>query len=79
MISPPRQPRHRDGSVGQGQKMATRLEAGSTSMMCTAPVSAYEQLPRGAMRPLLAVGARGPDGRDRPHARNRATEQGSTR
>ncbi len=61
--------------AAQGQVMATCLEAGNASTASTAPDSAYEQLPRGAERPGEAGCAREPDGRDRPHARDRATEQ----
>jgi radical SAM-linked protein len=61
----------------QGQKKATRLDAGSAGLTCAAPENAYEQLPRGAERPAMADSAREPDGRDRPHARDRAREQGS--
>jgi radical SAM-linked protein len=59
----------------QGQVLATCLEAGNASTASTAPVSAYEQLPCGAVRPVEAGCAREPDGRDRPNARDRATEQ----
>jgi len=58
----------------QGQVMATCLVAGDASTAGTAPASAYEQLPRGAERPDEAGCAREPDGRDRPNARDRATE-----
>jgi radical SAM-linked protein len=61
--------------AAQGQVKATCLGAGDASEAYTAPVSAYEQLPRGAGRPGQADCAREPDGRDRPHARDRATEQ----
>jgi radical SAM-linked protein len=64
--------------AGQGQKQATRLDAGSAGLTGAAPENAYELLPRGAERPAMADSAREPDGRDRPHARDRATEQGST-
>jgi len=60
----------------QGQVLATCLDAGDASLAYTAPVSAYEQLPRGAGRPGGADGcAREPDGRERPNARDRAREQ----
>jgi radical SAM-linked protein len=59
----------------QGQVKATCLDAGDASLAYTAPVSAYEQLPRGAERPDEAGCAREPDGRERPNARNRAREQ----
>jgi radical SAM-linked protein len=68
-------PRPGERDAAQGQVMATCLDAGSASMASTAPVSAYEQLPRGAERPDEAGCAREPDGRDRPNARDRATEQ----
>jgi hypothetical protein len=68
----------RDGHARQRQEMATRLDAGSGVLTRTASHGAYEQLPRGAERPAVAAGAREPDGRDCPHARDRATEQGST-
>ncbi len=64
-----------DERDAQGQVLATCLDAGSASMASTAPVSAYEQLPRGAERPDEVGCAREPDGRDRPNARDRATEQ----
>jgi radical SAM-linked protein len=59
----------------QGQVMATRLDADHATMATAASVSAYKQLPRGAERPDEAGCAREPDERDRPNARNRATEQ----
>ena len=61
--------------AAQGQVLATCLEAGDASTARTAPESAYEQLPRGADGPKQAGCAREPDGRDRPNARDRATEQ----
>lgn len=61
--------------AAQGQVLATCLEAGDASTARTAPESAYEQLPRGADGPMQAGCAREPDGRDRPNARDRATEQ----
>jgi radical SAM-linked protein len=68
-------PQHRGGSDDQAQKKATRLDTGSAELTgAPAPESAYEQLPRGAGQPVMAAGAREPDGRDRPHARDRATE-----
>jgi radical SAM-linked protein len=70
-------PQQHGWSADQGQKKATCLDAGSAGLTCAAPESAYEQLPRGAERPAMADSAREPDGRDRPHARDRATEQGS--
>jgi radical SAM-linked protein len=71
-------PQQHGGSTDQGQKKATRLDAESAGLTSAAPENAYEQLPRGAERPEMAAGAREPDGRDRPHARDRATEHGST-
>jgi radical SAM-linked protein len=68
-------PRPGRRDAAQGQVMATCLVAGDASTASTAPASAYEQLPRGAERPDEAGCARGPDGRDRPNARDRATEQ----
>jgi radical SAM-linked protein len=68
-------PRPDGQDAAQGQVLATRLDAEDTAMAGTAPVSAYEQLPRGAERPDEAGCAREPDGRDRPNARDRATEQ----
>jgi radical SAM-linked protein len=59
----------------QGQVMATRPDAETADQASTAPESAYGQLPRGAARPDEASCAREHDGRDRPHARDRATEQ----
>ena len=61
--------------AAQGQVMETCLDAGDASTACAAPESAYEQLPRGAEWPDEANCAREPDGRDRPNARDRATEQ----
>ncbi len=61
--------------AAQGQVMATRLDAGDASSAYTAPVSAYEQLPRGAERPDEVGCAREPDGRERPNARDRAAGQ----
>ena len=62
----------------QGQEKATRLDAESAGLTRTAPESANELLPRGAGRPAMADSAREPDGRDSPHARDRARQQGST-
>ena len=59
----------------QGQIVAMRPDAETADEASTAPASAYEQLPRGAERPDEARCAREPDERDRPDARNRATEQ----
>jgi radical SAM-linked protein len=69
---------HHGGRADQGQKKATRLDAESAGHTAAAPQSAYEQLPRGAEQPAMAASAREPDGRDCPHARDRAREQGST-
>jgi radical SAM-linked protein len=63
------------GGADQGQEKATRLDAGSAGSTGAAPENAYEQLPRGAERPAMAAGAREPDGRDCPHARDRARDQ----
>jgi hypothetical protein len=68
-------PRPDGRDAAQGQVMATCLDAEGANMASTAPVSAYEQFPRGAERPDEAGCAREPDGRDRPDARDRATEQ----
>jgi radical SAM-linked protein len=62
----------------QGPEKATRLDVGSAGLTGAAPDNAYELLPRGAERPAMAASAREPDGRDRPDARDRAAEQGST-
>ena len=61
--------------AAQGQVMATCLDAVDASSAYTAPVSAYEQLPRGAERPDEVGCAREPDGRERPNARDRAAGQ----
>ena len=74
----PGAPQDLGGGADQGQEKATRLDAESAGLPRTAPQSAYELLPRGAGRPEMADGAREPDGRDCPHARDRAREQGST-
>ncbi len=68
-------PRPDGQDAAQGQVLATCLDAEDATKAGTAPVSAYEQLPRGAERPDEAGCAREPDGRDRPNARDRATEQ----
>jgi len=68
-------PRPDRRDAAQGQVLATCLDAGDASVACTAPVSAYEQLPRGAERPDEVGCAREPDGRERPNARERAREQ----
>ncbi len=62
-------------NVRQGQLKAACMDAGNASTAHAAPMSAFEQLPRGAGRPVAADCAREPDGRDRPNARQRATEQ----
>ena len=59
----------------QGQVLATCPDAETAGLASTAPDGAYGQLPRGAARPDEASCAREHDGRDRPHARDRATEQ----
>ena len=64
-------------SAGQGQEKATRLEAEDALMASTAPVNAYEQLPRGAEDRKPGPSAREPDGRDCPDARQRAAEHGN--
>ena len=69
---------HHGGRADQGQKKATRLDAESAGYPAAASQSANEQLPRGAEQPAMAASAREPDGRDCPHARDRAREQGST-
>ena len=68
---------HHGRRADQGQEKATRLDAESAVSTAAAPENAYEQLPRGAERPAMAARAREPDGRDCPHARDRAREQGS--
>jgi radical SAM-linked protein len=62
-------------STAQGQEKATCLDGGHAQGACTASVSAYEQLPRGAEGPDTGPCAREPDGRECPDARNRAAEQ----
>jgi radical SAM-linked protein len=59
----------------QGQKVAMRPDAETADEASTAPASARKQLPCGAERPAEAHCAREPDERDRPDARDRATEQ----
>ena len=68
-------PRPDGRDAAEGQVMATRLDAEEVTLVTAASASAYEQLPRGAERPDEAGCAREPDERDRPNARNRATEQ----
>jgi radical SAM-linked protein len=76
---PPADPvRPRGSGDDQGHEKATRLDAVTAAAAAAAPQSAYEQLPRGAERPVLAGSAREPDGRDCPHARDRAREHGIT-
>jgi radical SAM-linked protein len=75
VTNPADAPRPDGRGAAQGQVLATRLDAGDTSKVYAAPVSAYEQLPRGAERPDEASCAREPDGRERPNARDRAAEQ----
>jgi radical SAM-linked protein len=75
-VAPDGAPLGHGESASQGQVKATRLDAESADELRAAPDSAYELLPRGAGRPVMAASAREPDGRDRPHARDRATEQG---
>jgi radical SAM-linked protein len=59
----------------QGQIVAMRPDTETAEEASTDPASAYEQLPRGAGRPAQGRCAREPDERDRPDARDRATEQ----
>jgi radical SAM-linked protein len=59
--------------AAQGQLMAARVDAEGASKADAAPVSANEQLPRGAAGPQQGPRARELDGRDCPDARNRAT------
>ncbi len=68
-------PRPERRGAEQRQVLATCLDAGDATVAYAAPVSAYEQLPRGAERPGEAGCAREPDGRERPNARDRAREQ----
>jgi radical SAM-linked protein len=68
-------PRPGERGAEQGQIVAMRPDAETADSASTAPASAYEQLPRGAERPAEARCAREPDERDRPDARDRATEQ----
>lgn len=63
------------GAAAQGQVKAARQHKGNATEAYAAATGAYEQLSRGAERPFEAGCARGPDERDRPNARNRATEQ----
>lgn len=57
------------------QMLIMRPDSETAEVASTDPASAYEQLPRGAERPDEAHCAREPDERDRPDARDRATEQ----
>jgi radical SAM-linked protein len=68
-------PRPDRRGAAQGQVLATCLDAEDAATAYVAPVSAYEQLLRGAERPDEARCAREPDGRERPNARQRAREQ----
>jgi len=76
-VAPKDTPQDRGGRADQGQEKATRLDAGSAVLTRAAPENAYELLPRGAGRPAMADSAREPDGRDRPHARDRAEQWGT--
>src|SRR5215469_9619538 len=67
-------PRPDGQDAAEGQVKAMRLDAEDATMATAASVRVYEQLPRGAERPDQAACAREPDERDRPNARNRATE-----
>jgi|ERR1035441_2014700 radical SAM-linked protein len=62
-------------SAAQGQEKATCLEAGGARPASAPPVSAYELFPCGAEGPETGLGAREPDGRDCPDARDRATQR----
>jgi hypothetical protein len=77
-VTRPGAPQDLGEGADQGQEKATRLDAECAGLTRTAPQGAYELLPRGAGRPAMADSAREPDGRDRPHARDRAREQGSS-
>lgn len=68
-------PRPDGRGAEQTQVLATCPDAETADPASTASESAYGQLPRGAARPDEASCAREHDGRDRPHARDRATEQ----
>ncbi len=68
-------PRPDGRGTGPGQVLATCPDAETADSASTAPESAYGQLPRGAAGPDEVGCAREHDGRDRPHARDRATEQ----
>jgi radical SAM-linked protein len=75
LSSPASVPQPHGRGTAQGQEKATRLDAEIALPANAAPVSAYEQLPRGAERPAMVGCAREPDGRDCPDARDRATQQ----
>lgn len=60
--------------AGQLTEDAVRQRAGSANSAPAGLARAKQQLPRGARDQFAASGAREPDGRDFPHARNRATE-----
>jgi radical SAM-linked protein len=60
--------------AGQLTEDAVRQRAGSAKSAPAGLARADQQLPRGARDQLAASCAREPDGRDFPHARNRATE-----
>ena len=62
-------------NAGQVTDKALRLEAGSASLAPAGQARANEQLPRGARGQLAGPGAREPNGRDCPDARDRATEE----
>ena len=68
-------PRPDGRGTEQGQVLATCPDAETADSASTASETAYGQLPRGAAGPDEAGCAREHDGRDRPHARDRATEQ----
>jgi radical SAM-linked protein len=69
----------RGAGADRGQVKAARLHAEGAGEDRAAQQAAHEeQLPRGAEQPAMAASAREPDGRDRPHARERAREQGTT-
>jgi radical SAM-linked protein len=68
-------PRPEGQGAGRGQVLGTCPDAETAGLASTAPESAYGQLPRGAAQPDEARCARERDGRDRPHARDRAREQ----
>src|SRR5690349_16568456 len=61
-VAPDGAPLGHGESASQGQVKATRLDAESADELRAAPESAYELLPRGAGRPVMAASAREPDG-----------------